>query len=572
MSSLQMSSSQMSSTQMSSSQMSSQMVVIQPLLQGLNKELLCMILLFLPFLDKLLILNLLAIDKEFFIENITKSLDPQLSSIKGSTIFATHEYYRLLHIAQSLTSADISEGNERIQWELYPFDRHTIIHIISMNGNLELLKSFRQFSNLGAYYKAAIYSGHVHILNWLYENNYEWDKKTDNVYRIEAKKFIPVIQWLIDHEYSLNEYIFIAGIKTCSLENISWLMANNCPYNKLVFYEATMGGDVEVLKYLHSHGYSFCDNFIVSNHGANSLAKNGHFAALQWWYSINSASFNRDTFISAILGSHLNIIEWMAQLPEYSKHYINANDAISCYFYAIEKNKEEKTNILNWLYDNGHSLLDEGLLYAFAARFNRINILRWLLDHNCPFDIDDLECLTIEAAKSGNLDILKWMLANNLYVDMHICAINATITENNSLCVLEWLLTEKLGFWDQNAYLVEIKEDDCWDEDLCDYAVTLGLFNLLQWLIEKECPCNMNICSITAAAYGHLDILKWLIECKGVALNKTFCLYAAEKGHLHILKWLIDDNSCPYELDECVHHAKESYSFGILQWLSLKST
>lgn len=549
--------------------MLSKMVVIQPLLQGLNKELLCMILLFLPFLDKLLILNLLTIDKEFFIENITKSLDTQLSSIKESTIFATHEYYRLLHIAQSLTSADISEGNERIQWKLYPFDRYTIIHIISMNGNLNLLKKLHDFS-AGVYY-GAISGGHVHILNWLHENNYEFDKEIYSIYCTEPKQFIPVTQWIMAHNYSLNEFVFIAGVKTNSLENILWLIEHNCPYNEFVFYAATDIGNIEILKHLHERGYSFYDNKIVSNYGANSLAKNGHFATLQWWYSINSASFNRNTFISAILGSHLNIIEWMAQLPEYSEHYINVNDDISCYFYAIEKNKEEKTHILNWLYDNGHSLLDESLLYAFAARFNRINILQWLLDHNCPFDIDDLECLTIEATRSGNLDILKWMLANNLYVDMNICAITATITENNSLCVLEWLLTEKLGFWDQNAYLVEIKENDCWDEDLCDYAVTLGLLNVLQWLIEKECPCNMNICSITAAAYGHLDILKWLIECKGVSLNKTFCLYAAEKGHLHILKWLIDDNACPYELDECVHHAKESYSFDILQWLSLKS-
>jgi hypothetical protein len=155
---------------------------------------------------------------------------------------------------------------------------------------------------------------------------------------------------------------------------------------------------------------------------------------------------------------------------------------------------------------------------------------------------------------------------------MHVCAINATNTENDSLYVLDWLLTEKLGFWDQNLYLAEIKETDCWEDDLCDHAVELGLFNVLQWLIEKECPCNMYICSITASAHGHLDILKWLIECKGVSFNKDFNFYAAENGHLHILKWLIDDNDCPYDINECDKNARESYHFDILQWLSLKTS
>jgi hypothetical protein len=335
-----------------------------------------------------------------------------------------------------------------------------------------------------------------------------------------------------------------------------------------VFYEAAKRGNLEILEHLHSHGYSFSDNRVISNNGTNSLAKNGHLSTLQWWYEINPNSFNRDTFIWAILGNHLNILEWMAQLSEYREHNIHSD--MSYYFYAIEKNDKEKTDILNWLYENNHNLID-GELYAYAARFNRINILQWLLDHNCPLDIDDLEELTIAAAEKGNLKILKWMLANNRYVDMHVCAINATNTENNSLCVLDWLLTEKLGFWDQDLYLAEIKETDYWDDDLCDHVVSLGLLNVLKWLIEKECPCNMYICSITASAHGHLDILKWLIECKGVSFNEDFCSYAAENGHFHILKWLVDDNNCPYDIDECVKNAKESYHFNILQWLSLKS-
>jgi hypothetical protein len=540
-------------------------------LQELNKDLLCIVMSFLPLIEKLQILNILVKNKELFITFITKSMEPELRSIKDATIFADHECYQLFYTARSLLSSDISEGSEKIKWRLYSFNIKKIAYIIAMHGNLEMLKLWYKINsdsilNSNFLYRGAIAGGNLHILDWLYENNHTWDKCVFSSYCNDNTMFIPVLKWLIGHEYPLSEQVFIESIKTNYLDNVLWVSMEDCPFTELIFYAAADVGNINIFRYLYYcfHKHLFFNDPLICIQITDKLSLNGHLNILQWWYKLYPISFTKSSYQSAIEGGHLHILEWMTilKIPE-------IGEGFSDYYRAISSLSDNinKIDVLNWLYVNGHELFD-GCLYSIAAAYNNdINILQWLLDNECPLDIDDLLDLTETAANIGNIDILKWMLKNNLYLDMHECAINATIGEDGCLNVLAWLLTDMRDYWGQELYLTEIRETNNWGVDLCYSAARLGLLNVLQWLIENGCPCNINMCIIYAIKNDYLVILKWATTHIDFSWNSDFCSQAAEIGYLGILQWLIE-NKCPYDIDTCVELAKESGHFHILRWLT----
>lgn len=127
---------------------------------------------------------------------------------------------------------------------------------------------------------------------------------------------------------------------------------------------------------------------------------------------------------------------------------------------------------------------------VLAAKFNHLNLLKWLTNHNYKFKQD----VTYYAALNNNLPMLK-------YARISGCA------------------------W--NIIMVKI-------------AIIKGYLDILVWIRQIGSFPKYNDICVLAAQYGHLDIIVWAKSVK-YRCNSFVCSTAAEFGHYHIVKWYIDN-------------------------------
>jgi hypothetical protein len=553
--------------------------------QQLSKELLCLIVSFLALDCKLKILDILVKNVDDFIESVVNLGDSKLAKITNCSTFV--EFHRLFYIAQKMTFFNISK-DAKINWSLYEFDADKIAYKLAHGGELEMLKAWK--SKLGHSntfpviyaYSGAIVSGNIFILDWLYSiYGLDGNGLASNIIANCANqlKYVEVLEWMIAHGRPLNEWAFINAIDIGDVAIFQWLIDQNCPYNKTIAHKLAYVGNLELFQFLHNLGLSFSNDINTANEIAIHLARNGHLTCLQWWYNIHNRMiligdilvnpvFTNNVFIVA--SSHFHILKWLASLPEYHMHY-NIPDN-ECFYQAITQLSNLRNNfdinILNWLFETGHTL--DGSLYEYAACYGSIEIFDWLLAHNCEFDDDELIDLISSASSKGYIHILQWLIGHGFELDINQCVNGAVYgCEIGGLGVLNWILFEHEHTWDCREYINELNEELDGDSSLTDTIAKFGMTNILQWLLAKGCVIDMYSCITYAICYGQLDTLKWLVSnIKDFVWNAEHCRDAVKNGYLDILKWAIIDNGFSYDMEECIKYAKRKRYTHILIWLS----
>ena len=160
---------------------------------------------------------------------------------------------------------------------------------------------------------------------------------------------------------------------------------------------------------------------------------------------------------------------------------------------------------------------------SYAARGGNQEVLEWLHNSGCPWDVTTCEI----AARGGHLAMLQWAREQGCPWDRWTCAYAA---RSGHLRVLQWA-----------------REHHCpWDPDTCSCAAENGHLAVLQWARDHDCPWDSDT-SIYAAMGGHLEVLQWVREndATGEAWNENIARdHAAGPRKQEVLTWM-DELSAP---------------------------
>lgn len=171
-------------------------------------------------------------------------------------------------------------------------------------------------------------------------------------------------------------------------------------------------------------------------------------------------------------------------------------------------------DMLKYMYENG-CLVNYGTI-ASAAKGGHIHVIEWLLSVGCSFDKYCCE----EAANGCQLKTLKWLRNRGCPWNINECAKSAAY--GGQLNVLQWLhedmgcvLNERIYSWASNGenidmYLWLKSKGFPWNMTATTKAAQMGSLILLQFLVDRGCPLDHEICCRLAAYRGQLEMLKWL--------------------------------------------------------------
>jgi len=204
--------------------------------------------------------------------------------------------------------------------------------------------------------------------------------------------------------------------------------------------------------------------------------------------------------------------------------------------------KTGNIQLLNWL-------LDIGCKYNVktsnsAAKTGNLSLLKWLWYQGCPFD----ETTFANAVKSGNLEMLEWLKTEKCPFDTD-CFNNTALLGN--ITILEWLWNNKFP-WDEWTLINAAKNLNIlkWFNNKCEgdmrftplmfhYSVQYEDINTLEWLLENGCPWN-SYTSLYAVQTKNIEIVKWLFN-NGCPFDEYTLYVSAGSGNLDILKWIVEN-------------------------------
>ena len=204
-----------------------------------------------------------------------------------------------------------------------------------------------------------------------------------------------------------------------------------------------------------------------------------------------------------------------------------------CFLYAYNNTTETKINCIIWAitYDNMAVLKYlceiaftewDTFIPACAAKYNRLNILKYVHRHGCPWDTVTMQ----KAAANGKLDCLAYAHENG-------CPWDITTTR----------YAAANGKLDCLAYA---HENGCpWDITTTKHAAANGKLDCLAYAHENGCPWAITTTK-HAAANGKLDCLVYAHE-NGCPWDITTTKHAVANGKLDCLVYA-RENGCHWDI------------------------
>ncbi|OWZ23981.1 hypothetical protein PHMEG_0001066 [Phytophthora megakarya] len=401
--------------------------------------------------------------------------------------------------------------------EMDPFFRqsqfnHTV-EIAAEAGDLEavkwLVKTYKP-KFLTKTVAAAAANGHLHILQWLFDNHHEvgyWG--ATEICGALRNKHLKVVEWLLKyatpHKDSLKKVMEAAAaagnvqvierlVKECqgSAEDALWSAQTNKQWETAIWILDNCGivgpwidwdlpakdGALTFLKYLRSRS--------IGGPGFYTLqvaAWNGHLEIVKWLHCELRVPLSPTVWHAADNG-HLDMIKWM-----HDKGYKHG----------------------------GAAVMDS------AAMNGQLDVIKWLHEHRaegCSEQAMD------GAALEGNLDVVQW-LHENRSEGCTNGAMNAAAGRGH-LKVVKWLHTHR--------------REGCTHVAM-DSAAENGHLDVVQWLQANRNEGCTTTAMDAAASNGHLEVVKWLHENRREGCSTKAMDMAAESGHLEMVKWLHDNRN-----------------------------
>ncbi|GAM20441.1 hypothetical protein SAMD00019534_036160 [Acytostelium subglobosum LB1] len=292
------------------------------------------------------------------------------------------------------------------------------------------------------------------------------------------------------------------------------------------------------------------------------------------WSEIDGAPFapNLQQIVKqAIIGGHLNILEWAYQ--RYYPHVHELFDGLANH--AIDKGHVHIVRYLGHTLPAGHKafhnlptsshmyeissdmlqcLIHEVFRIPLPYQHNIPERLKRLLNLNERCCTNVISSLSLWCCKS--LELIKYLHTNGLPIMKE--TVNAA-AKANELEVFRYLEIEcKLGKHIKAAamdiaagagslkivrYLHENRNEGCSEYALSD-AATQGHLDVVRYLQEKRGnKCNLEVALERAIIHGHLSIVEYLHRLTPNGCRHWMFKSAAEAGHHQVVKFLCDNQS-----------------------------
>uniref|UniRef100_A0A6C0C9E5 Ankyrin repeat protein n=1 Tax=viral metagenome TaxID=1070528 RepID=A0A6C0C9E5_9ZZZZ len=268
-------------------------------------------------------------------------------------------------------------------YSVYP-DNMRVCGIIDeaiCSGNLDLVK-FIYEKNEGTFSDAAFIK-HLHILEWLYENNHFLSKSHISL-NVARGGNMECLQFLYRHNLLiLNEKVFYAAALGRNIQMIIFLRNLGCPMNEYVIHgtfsttkyikswscfilklllewgcsadgycaAAAYLGELDLLQTLCAYGSKLHSGVI------DNAARSGHLHIIIWCKS-QGCEWDIRACINAAENCHLDVLKWLRGFDR-NKYKI----------------KSEETEICPW----------SELVCCYAIKQGYIEMLKFAIDNGCEF-------------------------------------------------------------------------------------------------------------------------------------------------------------------------------------------
>jgi len=424
------------------------------------------------------------------------------------------------------------------------------INAAAYGGHLEVLQWMKAQGHAcddAVIRDAALHSafgGHERVLEWLHKNGFPVTKHLVASAAAWGGHFELAKQLAGDEQKGLFPLIdpvraAVAAAGSGNVAMLKWLrhldpsleLNEDSSLEERMLEAASMGGHVEMVKYLHEIGYE--DHVLVINTAAqwgclgvlqlfdqefadwdcfpfDNAVCAGHHQVVKWLWENNidaPADLTLDVYRAAERG-HLKILKWLLK-----------RDAAPSLSVRLFQNAAVRSDLylMQWLWKKGCPW-DESVCSSAVSHFGA---LQWLRARGCPWD----ETTCAAAARMGTLKTLQWVRERGCPWDETTCAAAARMRR---LKTLQWV-RERGCPWSDSVFVKAIKQ--LWEP-----------MEVVEWLILNECPWSAKVCRM-AARTRNIEVLARLREC-GCPWDESAYQAAARRGHKDVIRWL-REHGCP---------------------------
>lgn len=355
--------------------------------------------------------------------------------------------------------------------------------------------------------------------------------------------------------------ISLYAAKSGKLDIIKYAFDYNVTNKNIIAVEAARYGHISIVNYLFSNGANNYEK--VANTAARYGFKNIVKSAV-----LHGAENFEKIAVNAVIGGHLSIAKYASRRCDPSCVELIAKTAA----------KYNRRDILTWAINNGAGNLKSILTAAIegdnleilkdynalnvlsineigdlAAKYNAINIAKWILEQNR--DIDLIDKMAFISSSYGNFELTFYLLSQGTTECDNILQNLAKHGKlENIIKTMEECLSKNPG--NKNKYINSIAIGATlgghynivlWafengNVDLYEvsfFAAETGNLKILEFAIKNGAN-DYNVIAYQAALNGRMNIIKYLIKnYKEYNFNNTIAIAAAKGGHIEILEFAI---------------------------------
>jgi len=346
-------------------------------------------------------------------------------------------------------------------------------------------------------YREAVYHGFVDILKY-FDSQYEVNRKSKAMVRVAVMARKPnVLQYLYEQGYPFDQSIMTLAVIKNRMECIKFLytIIERCWFTEKSFEHIGKFGRMELLSFLfeQSRKLDEWDLHIITK----EAIEHEKWDILSFLIS-KECKFSSRTFEAAIESGSLKAVTWIR--PHLDTPLTRSIEPVGDL--GLTDGALESRGL-------------EGSFLYLAAEYGSVEIIKYLLQQNCPGLYQEAMHL---AARFGKFEAFKFLHERT----------KTAVTHQMVSAAVQSDFLRLLGYIEDNW---TSKDTLPWDEQTINWAARYNSIHCFKHMLFNGCPWQVSGVAYIAAQYGSLDVLRYIHEEEKYEFTKKFdCL-------IHIAKY-----------------------------------